>query len=425
MASSHNQCSANSSARAWEISGIMTRRTVTFLVGLALTLPIFGAAAAPVGAHGSNAFTYEYSTITTVEGTYVVGYVMNHTQGRYFNIQMTATWRDGSTMIATETRPAFVSNLAPHAASPFVLFEDDVEIEPEYTLTLVAGASTTSFRPVGALLVEPGEFTGENTYEGTITNQGTVTAQNVAVYANRLDGAAWTGASPSEVIPSLAPGASTTYEIVFDDTSQGDTVLNLIAKTNAGPFLTSWNNYFSDLGTSLFFGSIAWMGEQGITTGCGNANFCPKDGVSRAQMAVFLDRALELPDAPDQGFTDLGTQPAGFVQAINNLAASGITSGCNASPKQFCPNQIVTRGQMSVFIVKGYGGPGNRDIEPVAGAGPFTDDDGHFSEPYNNAMHEASITTGCGVAAYCPNSAVLREQMAVFMQTADALPVVP
>jgi len=403
----------------------MIRRLGAALVGLALTLPIFGAAAAPVSAHGSNAFTYEYATLTTVEGTYVVGALTNHTQSRYVNILVTATWRDGSTIVASETATILVSNLAPHAVSPFVLFEDDTDIEPDYSLTLVANGQVFNNRPIGGLEITEGEFTGPNTYEGTVTNEGNDLAQNVIVYANRWDGDIYTGASGSAVIPSLVAGASATYVIEFDEASSGDTVVNLIAKTHGTWFLTSWNNYFSDLGTTLFTDSIAWMADEGITTGCGLARFCPHDGVSRAQMAVFLDRALDLPDAADQGFTDLANQPAGFVQAINNLAASGITSGCNTSPKQFCPNQIVTRGQMSVFIVKGYGGPGNRDLEPIAGAGPFADDNGHFSEPYNNAMHEAGITTGCGVAAYCPNSAVLREQMAVFMQTADLLPENP
>lgn len=403
----------------------MIRRLGLAVIGLALALPLLGAAAAPTAAHGSNAFTYQYTWIHTVDGVYVVGALTNHTNARYYNIQVTATWRDGAQTVATESATVLVSNLAPHATTPFVILEDDVEIDVDLQPTLVAQGQTTSFRPVGGLEVSPGEFTGLHTYEGTVKNEGAVTAQNVVVYANRQGTVghefAYLDAVGSAVIPSLAPGASATYVLEFRDWSEGN-VVNLIAKTNTGPFLTSWNNYFSDLGVTNFTGSIAWMADEGITTGCGDAIFCPKAGVTRAQMAVFLDRALDLPDAPDQGFTDLGNQPAGFVQAINNLAASGITSGCSVTPKEYCPNQIVTRGQMSVFIVKGYGGPGGKDIEPIAGSGAFTDDDGHFSEPFNNAMYEATITTGCGVGTYCPNHAVLREQMAVFMHVASMLP---
>ena len=34
---------------------------------------------------------------------------------------------------------------------------------------------------------------------------------------------------------------------------------------------------------------------DGITSGCGNGNYCPGDSVTRAQMAVFLVKAFNLP----------------------------------------------------------------------------------------------------------------------------------
>jgi len=34
------------------------------------------------------------------------------------------------------------------------------------------------------------------------------------------------------------------------------------------------------------------MSELGITTGCGNGNYCPTQSVSRDQMAAFLGRAF-------------------------------------------------------------------------------------------------------------------------------------
>jgi hypothetical protein len=70
---------------------------------------------------------------------------------------------------------------------------------------------------------------------------------------------------------------------------------------------------------------------------------------------------------------------------------------------------------MSKFIVLGY--------EYADAAGDhFTDDTGHFSEPYNNAMFEAGITSGCGTGLYCPNASVTREQMAAFISRAELLP---
>jgi hypothetical protein len=36
---------------------------------------------------------------------------------------------------------------------------------------------------------------------------------------------------------------------------------------------------------------IDQFAAQGITTGCGGGNYCPENNVTRAEMAVFIDRA--------------------------------------------------------------------------------------------------------------------------------------
>jgi hypothetical protein len=53
-------------------------------------------------------------------------------------------------------------------------------------------------------------------------------------------------------------------------------------------------------------------------------------------------------------FTDVPTNHV-FFQFIEALASSGITTGCSASPPQFCPNATLTRGQMAVFLAKALG----------------------------------------------------------------------
>jgi plastocyanin len=52
---------------------------------------------------------------------------------------------------------------------------------------------------------------------------------------------------------------------------------------------------FGDVPTThLFFRSIEALAAAGITTGCGNGNYCPDDPVTRGSMARFLARALGL-----------------------------------------------------------------------------------------------------------------------------------
>lgn len=101
--------------------------------------------------------------------------------------------------------------------------------------------------------------------------------------------------------------------------------------------------------------NINAMAVAAITLGC-NAEqtlFCPDASVTRAQMASFLARALGLAPLDDDRFADVsGTHAAN----INAVAEAGITLGCNADGTLFCPNDVVTRGQMAAFLFRALGG---------------------------------------------------------------------
>jgi hypothetical protein len=97
----------------------------------------------------------------------------------------------------------------------------------------------------------------------------------------------------------------------------------------------------------------------GITAGCGGGNFCPSAGVTRAQMAVFLLRtkngiSYAPPPATGTLFSDV---PATAFAAswIEALYAAGITAGCGGG--NFCPNAGVTRAQAAVFLVRAFNLP--------------------------------------------------------------------
>lgn len=104
-----------------------------------------------------------------------------------------------------------------------------------------------------------------------------------------------------------------------------------------------------------------WIDElaaEGITSGCGGGNYCPSARVNRAQMAVLLLMAEHgagyVPPAATGVFDDVPTDhwAAGWIE---QLAAEGITSGCNVTPKLYCPDSSVTRDQMAVFLVHTFG----------------------------------------------------------------------
>jgi hypothetical protein len=108
----------------------------------------------------------------------------------------------------------------------------------------------------------------------------------------------------------------------------------------------SWQDWFRDIDGSSLRMSIAWLAEHGITAGCAPFRYCPADDVTRAQMAIFLTRAFHLPPASTDYFDDDdGVTGEG---SINAAALAGITGGC--APRRYCPAAFVTRAQMAMFL---------------------------------------------------------------------------
>jgi len=169
-----------------------------------------------------------------------------------------------------------------------------------------------------------------------------------------------------------------------------------------------YTGLFHDDDNSIFEADIEWLGEAEITLGCNppdNDEFCPSESVTRAQMAAFLVRALDLPDGPDAGFTD--DDGTIFENDINALATAGITFGCSAT--EFCPWAPVTRAQMAAFVGRALNLPPGPD-------GGFADDAGSQFEGDINALAAAGITFGCAPDLFCPGDEVTRGQMAAFLK---------
>ncbi len=97
---------------------------------------------------------------------------------------------------------------------------------------------------------------------------------------------------------------------------------------------------------------IAALHASGITVGCNppaNTSYCPDQPVTRAQMASFLRRALDLPAGPDR-FVDVPDANAHRAD-IDSIAAADITRGCNPPENdRFCPDEPVARDQMAAFL---------------------------------------------------------------------------
>ena len=100
---------------------------------------------------------------------------------------------------------------------------------------------------------------------------------------------------------------------------------------------------------------IERLAELGVTAGCkvDPLRYCPGQPVSRGQMASFLVRAFDLQPAGGAGFAD--TAGSTHESAIDALAATGITAGCDTAPLRYCPHRPVTRAEMATFLARALG----------------------------------------------------------------------
>lgn len=99
------------------------------------------------------------------------------------------------------------------------------------------------------------------------------------------------------------------------------------------------------------------MYYDGITSGCGGGNFCPSNLVDRSSIAIFLLKykygASYVPPAPSHYFIDANGH---WAEAwIDQLKRDGITNGC--SPNYYCPNANISRADIAVFLQKTFNLP--------------------------------------------------------------------
>lgn len=167
------------------------------------------------------------------------------------------------------------------------------------------------------------------------------------------------------------------------------------------------------------------LAVSGITAGCGDGNYCPLSEVTRAQMAVFLERSMRgggfrPPAAKGNVFLDVSATSfaASFIE---QLYLDGITSGCGGH--KYCPDVTVSRDQMAVFLLRAKHGSA---YSPPPATGLFDDVPlSHWAVHWIEQLAREGITSGCGGSNFCPSTAVTRDQMAVFLVRAFDLALPP
>ncbi len=187
-------------------------------------------------------------------------------------------------------------------------------------------------------------------------------------------------------------------------------------RQDAGGSCTQCGISFTDVPTSSFsYNEILAIGCAGITQGCGVNLYCPSHNVSRAQMAAFIVRAKVGEPPADycssgSGFNDVSSSDV-FCKYIKRLSELQITTGCGNG--NYCPSDVVTRGQMAAFIIRAlYGENFSYTTTPYFSDVPSS----HVFFKYVQKMKDEGYTMVTGT--YNVDGTVTREQMAAFLYRA-------
>ncbi|MBI5962998.1 MAG: SBBP repeat-containing protein [Chloroflexi bacterium] len=302
------------------------------------------------------------------------------------------------------------------------LFNDSVA--PIVTSSVRASASPTNLASVDFTVTFSEPVTGVVTGDFSLTTTAGISGATVSGVSG--SGSVYT------VTVNTGSGDGTIRLDVVDDNSIVDAASNQLGGVALGDgnfasgevYTVNKSSIFADVPLSYWSWSfIERLYNAGITGGCTTVplNYCPTNSVTRAQMAIFLVRAMHgvafVPPTATGVFSDV---PVGSFGAdyIEQLAADSITSGCGGG--NFCPGASVTRAQMAIFLVRAMHGIA---FVPPTATGVFSDVPvGSFGADYIEQLAADSITSGCGAGIYCPSTTVKRDSMAVFLVRAFNLP---
>ncbi len=94
------------------------------------------------------------------------------------------------------------------------------------------------------------------------------------------------------------------------------------------------------------------LAELGIDGGCDAdlLRFCPDDPLTRAEAASLLVSAFDLEAAPPAGFRDTGGNT--HEADIDAVAGARIIVDCDRDPQSFCPDEAVTRADLATYLAR-------------------------------------------------------------------------
>jgi hypothetical protein len=180
------------------------------------------------------------------------------------------------------------------------------------------------------------------------------------------------------------------------------------------------------------FEYIETLYQNGYIAGCSDTPllYCPEASMTRAESAVFIARGIHgaeyLPQDPaEQAFVDVPLSEW-FSKWASALYQDGYTAGCGSDPLIFCPLQVHTIAEGTVFFLRMQNGSDYNPPEPI---GIFTDVPvSQWYARWVEAAYAAGILLPCETTPElraCPDAPLTRAMGAYMMVRATDLTMPP
>ena len=174
--------------------------------------------------------------------------------------------------------------------------------------------------------------------------------------------------------------------------------LACLALLTAGGVLNSFAQPFSDISGHWAQSAIEkWSGYE-IIEGF-DGQFKPDDPITRAEMAVIINRLMAYPEAGENQFTDL--EEDWYKDAILKAAANGVLMGYEGQAR---PNDVMTREEAAVMLARAL------HVEPKQAETPFSDQAAisDWAVQYIAAMAEKQYVRGFEDGTFAPQERMTR-----------------
>jgi hypothetical protein len=160
----------------------------------------------------------------------------------------------------------------------------------------------------------------------------------------------------------------------------------------------------------------AWETQYGLDPNSAADAVADADGDGYTNVEEFINAT-----DPDNGtavtiFADV-PETHWAREWIEKLYNSGITGGCAINPLRYCPAATITRAEISVFLERSMHGAGY--TPPTDVSITFGDTTEHWARYWIQALVADGVSSGCGNGSFCPDQALTRDQMAVFLLKAE------